>query len=92
MVEGEHHATVLAVLSRPGLHPTSRLMSRSRPKMIQEHSGAGPGVHRSKSPGLASVRLFVVVAVLGGLPPLEPPVNFVGGRVPPLQHPVLEAR
>ena len=62
------------------------------PDGCQEHSGAGPGVHRSKPPGLASVRLFVVVAVLGGLPPLEPPVNFVGGRVPPLQHPVLEAR
>ena len=35
-------------------------------------------------------RLFVVVALLGGLSPLQPPVDLVGGRVPPLEHPVLK--
>jgi hypothetical protein len=38
-----------------------------------------------------SVRLLVVVAVPGGLSPLEPLVDFVGVRVPPFAHPVLEA-
>jgi hypothetical protein len=38
------------------------------------------------------LRLFVVVALLGGLSPLQPPVDLVGGRVPPLEHPVLVAR
>jgi hypothetical protein len=35
-------------------------------------------------------RLFVVVAVLGGLSPLELPVDLVGLRVSPFAHPVLE--
>src|SRR5262245_52206765 len=39
-----------------------------------------------------AVRLFVVVALLGGLSPLEPPVDLVRFRVPPFAHPVLEAR
>ncbi len=39
-----------------------------------------------------SVGLFVVFAVLGGFSPFEPPVDLVGVRVPPLAHPVLEAR
>ena len=36
--------------------------------------------------------LLVVFAVLGGLSPLQPPVDLVGFRVPPLDHPVLETR
>jgi hypothetical protein len=39
-----------------------------------------------------SVVLLVVVALLGGLSPLEQPVDLMGVRVPPLAHPVLEAR
>ena len=38
------------------------------------------------------VTLLGVVAVLGGLSPFEPPVDIASGRVPPLAHPVLEAR
>jgi hypothetical protein len=37
------------------------------------------------------VRLFVVVAVLRGSSPFEPPVDFVGVGAPPFAHPVLEA-
>ena len=38
------------------------------------------------------IELLVVLAVAGGLSPLEPPVDLVGVRVPLLEHPVLEAR
>ena len=41
---------------------------------------------------LARLVVVVVIAVLGGLSPLQPPVDLVGGRVPPLEHPVLEPR
>ena len=35
---------------------------------------------------------LLVVAVLGGLSALQPPVDLAGVRVPPLAHPVLETR
>jgi hypothetical protein len=38
------------------------------------------------------LRLLVVFAALGGLSPLEPPVDLVGVRVTPFAHPVLESR
>src|SRR5262245_30012459 len=36
-------------------------------------------------------RLLVVLAVLGGLSSLKPPVDLVRLRVPPFAHPVLES-
>jgi hypothetical protein len=40
----------------------------------------------------ARVRLLLGFAQLGGLSPLEPPVDLVGVWVSPLAHPVLETR
>ncbi len=58
----------------------------------QGGSGGGPGPVGERVTAWGSVRLLVVFAVPGGLSPLEPPVDLVGVRVPPLAHPVLEAR
>jgi hypothetical protein len=55
----------------------------------QCHSRPGAGRYSQLGP---SVTLVVVFAVLGGLSPLEPPVDLVGVWVPPFAHPVLETR
>ena len=88
---GSDPATVeLANVGRPGGPPPAN-WSNGRP----------PGLHRNavrhivhqanlRSPGLRV--LLVDVARLGGLSALEQPMDLVGGRVPPLAHPVLETR